>query len=151
MIDDAFVARVLAVTPHHLTLNVIQGYSDQIKDDNNYWNLLGTAWKAGGTYEKQHHWIGLFKSKRRNAHKIMKTSERREFAKLPKIVKAYRAYTDDEELLDSICWSLDKRFVTQYAEKTGRKIAERSFKRANIFAYFNRRCESEILVWRDES
>ena len=147
-INDTFIAKVLSVTPEHLQLNVMHGYASQIKDDSNYWNFLGTAWKAGGSYEKQDYWIKLFKSKRRNAHKIMKTSERREFLRLPKIVTAYRAYTDDQELESSICWSLDEKFVKQYAEKTGRKIAKQKFEKSDIFAFFNRRQESEILVWR---
>lgn len=78
----------------------------------------------------------------------MKTSERREFSRLPKVVTAYRAYADEDELNHSICWSLDPKFVKQYAEKTGRKVAEMKFKKSDIFAYFNRRRESEILVWR---
>lgn len=148
IIDDVFFAKLLAVTPHHKMLNIMKGYSDQITDDSNYWNFLGTAWKAGGTFEKQDQWVELFQSKRRNRQKLMKTSERREFSRLPKVVTAYRAYTDEDELNHSICWSLDQKFVKQYAEKTGRKIAEMKFAKSNIFAYFNRRQESEILVWR---
>lgn len=151
MIDDIFIAKVLSAIPHHMMLNVMKGYSDQITDDSNYWNFLGTAWKAGGSFENQSQWIELFQSKRRNRQKIMKTSERREFSRLPKVVTAYRAYTDENELNNSICWSLDQKFVKQYAEKTGRMIAERKFDKSNIFAYFNRRRESEILVWRNKN
>lgn len=150
MIDDIFIAKVLSAIPHHMMLNVMKGYSDQITDDSNYWGFLGTAWKAGGSFEDQSQWIELFQSKRRNRQKIMKTSERRAFSRLPKVVTAYRAYTDENELNHSICWSLDQKFVKQYAEKTGRMIAERKFDKSNIFAYFNRRRESEILVWRNK-
>lgn len=148
MINDIFIAKILAAAPHHLMLNIMKGYSDQIADDSNYWNFLGTAWKAGGSFEQQEQWIELFQSKRRNRQKIMKTSERREFSRLPKVVTAYRAYTNEDELNYSICWSLDPAFVKQYAEKTGRKVAQMKFEKSNIFAYFNRRKESEILVWR---
>lgn len=150
MINDIFIAKVLSATPHHLTLNVMQGYSEQITDDSNYWNFLGSAWKAGGTFEKQNQWIELFKNNRRNRQKIMKSSERREFSRLPKIVTAYRAYESEDELNQSICWSLDHKFIEKYAEKTGRKIAEHKFQKKNIFAFFSRRGESEILVWRSE-
>jgi hypothetical protein len=148
MINDIFIAKILAAAPHHLMLNIMKGYSYQIADDSNYWNFLGTAWKAGGSFEQQEQWIELFQSKRRNRQKIMKTSERREFSRLPKVVTAYRAYTNEDELNHSICWSLDPAFVKQYAEKTGRKVAQMKFEKSNIFAYFNRRKESEILVWR---
>lgn len=148
MINDIFIAKILAAAPHHLMLNIMKGYSYQIADDSNYWNFLGTAWKAGGSFEQQEQWIELFQSKRRNRQKIMKTSERREFSRLPNVVTAYRAYTNEDELNHSICWSLDPAFVKQYAEKTGRKVAQMKFEKSNIFAYFNRRKESEILVWR---
>ena len=149
MINDVFIAKVLAITPHHLTLNVMCKYAHYIQDDSNYWSFLGAAWKAGGTYAEQDKWLTFFRSKRRNKHKIMKTSERREFAKLPKVVTAYRAYGNEEELDSTICWSLDKKFVEKYAENESRKVAEREFKKSDIFAFFNRRKESEILVWRD--
>lgn len=148
MINDIFIAKILAAAPHHLMLNIMKGYSYQIADDSNYWNFLGTAWKAGGSFEQQEQWLELFQSKRRNRQKIMKTSERREFSRLPNVVTAYRAYTNEDELNHSICWSLDPAFVKQYAEKTGRKVAQMKFEKSNIFAYFNRRKESEILVWR---
>ena len=148
MINDIFIAKILAAAPHHLMLNIMKGYSDQIADDSNYWNFLGTAWKAGGSFEQQEQWIELFQSKRRNRQKIMKTSERREFSRLPKKLKAYRAYADPIEIERSICWSLDKKFVEQYARAKDLQIAECTFNRDDVFAYFNRRQESEILVWR---
>lgn len=147
--QDADIAKVLAMTPDFLLLRVFQKYADQIIDDSNYWNLLGTVWKASGSFKEQDQWIALFKTDRRNRQKIMKTSERREFSRLPKVVTAYRAYESEDELSHSICWSLDHKFVKQYAEKTGRKIAIQKFDKADIFAFFNRRQESEILVWRN--
>lgn len=147
--DDISIAKILAITPHHLMLRVFQRYAEQITDDSNYWNFLGTVWKAGGTFEQQDKWVELFKCSRRNRQKIMKTSERREFSRLPKVVTAYRAYADEAELDHSICWSLDQKFIQQYAETTGRQIAVQKFDKADIFAYFNRRLESEILVWRN--
>ncbi|WP_240687714.1 hypothetical protein [Alkanindiges illinoisensis] len=127
----------------------MEKYGQQITDDNTYWNFLGTAWKAGGCFKDQTRWIALFKSQRRNSHKLMKTSERREFSRLPKTVTAYRCCDDSIEADQSICWSLDRKFVEQYAVRKGRSlIVACTFNKADIFAYFNRRRESEILVWR---
>lgn len=147
--QDADIAKVLAMTPDFLLLRVFQKYADQIADDSNYWNFLGTVWKAGGSFKEQDQWIALFNADRRSPQKIMKTSERREFSRLPKVVTAYRAYENEDELSNSICWSLDQKFIKQYAEKTGRKVAVQKFDKADIFAFFNRRQESEILVWRN--
>ena len=146
---DQDIARIMAVTPHHMMLEFMQHYGPLISDDSNYWNFLGTAWKAGGSFAEQAQWIELFQSKRRNRQKIMKTSERRAFARLPKVVSAYRCCDDAIEESQSICWSLDKDFVVEYAKEKQRKlILQMFFDKHDIFAYFNRRRESEILVWR---
>ena len=150
-LTDQDIAKMMAITPHSMMLEFMQNYGDLIKDDSNYWNFLGTAWKAGGSFVEQDQWVNLFRSKRRNSQKIMKTSERREFSRLPKLITAYRCCDDEIEQSLSICWSLDKKFIQEYAKKKGRTlIFENKFAKANIFAYFNRRHESEILVWRGE-
>lgn len=150
-LTDQEIAKIMAITPHSMMLEFMQNYGDLITDDSNYWNFLGTAWKAGGSFVEQDQWVNLFRSKRRNKQKIMKTSERREFSRLPKLITAYRCCDDEIERSLSICWSLDKKFIEEYAKKKGRTlIFENKFAKENIFAYFNRRRESEILVWRGE-
>ena len=150
-ITDQQIAVIFSRTDPLLSLDFMCHFGSSIKDDSNYWNFLGTAWKAGGSFAEQDRWVELFKSKRRNRQKMMKTSERREFAKLPKMVKAYRCCNDEFEQHQSICWSLDKKFVIDYAMKTDRSIiVESTFHKDSIFAYFNRRRESEILVWRGD-
>lgn len=146
--NDSQIAKVMIMVPHHMMLAFMQGNHNKIRDDSNYWNMLGTAWKAGGCFADQEHWLKLFKSPRRNHQKIMKTSERREFSRLPIKLKAYRAYADPIEIEQSICWTLDKKFVESYAKAKDLQIAEQIFHRDDVFAYFNRRQESEILVWR---
>lgn len=44
-------------------------------------------------------------------------------------MKAYRAYADPIEIEQSICWSLDKKFVEQYARAKDLQIAESMFNR----------------------
>lgn len=148
MNNDSNIARAMCLVPHHMMLAFMQGNHNKIIDDSAYWNMLGTAWKAGGCFKDQNDWMVMFRSKRRNRQKIMKSSERREFARLPKKLKAYRAYADPIEIEQSVCWSLDKKFVEQYAKAKDLQIAECTFNRDDVFAYFNRRRESEILVWR---
>lgn len=82
MNNDANIARAMCLVPHHMMLAFMQGNHNKVIDDSAYWNMLGTAWKAGGCFK-----IKLTdgcRSKRRNRQKIMKTSERREFARLLK-------------------------------------------------------------------
>ena len=148
--NDSMIARAMVMVPHHLMLPFMEANAAHFSVDNNYWNLLGTAWKAGGCFKDQVRWKDLFQSKRRNRQKIMKSSERREFSRLPKKLKAYRAYADSIEIEQSICWTLDKNFVQSYATAKNLQIAEKTFNRDDVFAYFNRRQESEILVWRGD-
>lgn len=148
-LSDQDIAALMADTPHSMMLEFMQQFGGFINDDSNYWNFLGTAWKAGGSFLEQDHWIELFQAKRRNPQKIMKTSERRELSRLPGVVTAYRCCDHEIEKSQSICWSLDKKFVVGYAKGKGRRlIVESTFAKKDIFAYFNRRNESEILVWR---
>mgnify|MGYP003606873039 CR=1 FL=1 len=96
-LTDQDIAKMMAITPHSMMLEFMQNYGDLINDYSSYCNFLGTAWKAGGSFVEQDQWVNLFRSKRRNSQKIMKTSERREFSRLPKLITAYRCCDDEIE------------------------------------------------------
>lgn len=119
-------------------------HADDFQDDSTYWNVLGTLWKLGGTVIQQEMWKVLFSSTRRNRHKIMKTSERRKWRKLPKKVRAYRAVNNEDEYHKAISWTLSRSVALKLAR--GREIKEKVFHRRDVFAYFDRRGEDEILV-----
>jgi hypothetical protein len=138
--------------PAELQAEFFRRVSHKIIDDSCYWNVLGTLWKLGGTVVQQEQWRGLFLSKRGNRHKIMKKSERRAWRKLPAEVTAYRAVNHLGEADTAISWSLDRGIVEKiFSEDGKRPVVERKFKKAEIFAFFDRRGESEILVNIGES
>lgn len=146
MSSDIEIIRQLAVLPSHLLLPFLLKNANKFECDNNYWNVLGTCWKAAGSHEEREKWMLLFRSKRRNQHKIMKTRERRVWRQLPKTIIVYRAATDDSELQTGMSWSLDKAFVERYAKAENRIILTKKISKKEVWAYFDRRKESEVLI-----
>lgn len=119
-----------------------------IKDDSNYWNLLGTMWKLCGSVLFWNEWKPLFESKRRNPQKIMKTRERRAWRKLPPKLKVYRACNTPEEASHAICWTLSRKVAEQHSLNGARRIFERDFRKSDVFAFFDRRGEEEIIAFQ---
>lgn len=143
---DNELVRKLAVLPNHLLLPFLLANASRFECDNNYWNVLGTCWKAAGSHKEREKWLLLFRAKRRNQHKIMKTRERRAWRQLPKTITVYRAATDDSELQTAMSWSTDKAFVERYAKTESRIVLIRTINKSEAWAYFDRRQESETLI-----
>lgn len=144
--DSRIVHQLVNLSPDQMGEFFVNN-AHSIQDDSTYWSVLGTLWKAGGTVAQQDLWLQLFRSSRRNSQKIMKTRERRALKKLPKIITAYRAVNNDLESKTAISWSLSREVVERiFSENGKRKIVARTFYRSDIFAYFDRRHEQEILV-----
>lgn len=143
--DSAFVCELLRV-PQALQFVFFAANHGCIQDDANYWNLLGTLWKASGRVEHLSLWLPLFRSSRRKREKIMKSRERRRWRALPKIVTAYRAVNHPSEAETAISWTLDKRIAERVFSHGVRQVVSRQFKRDEVFALFDRRGEEEIIV-----
>ena len=143
--DTRIIEEMLAV-PAALQAEYFKRNAHKIEDDSNYWNVLGTLWKLGGTVVQQDLWVEMFSVQRRNRHKVMKGKERAAWRKLPPKVLAYRAVNDDSEADYAISWTLSKNVAIRFSDNGKRKVVSREFKKNEIFAYFDRRHEAEILV-----
>lgn len=144
--DSEIINKMMQLPEIYMTQFFVNN-ADDIVDDSTYWNVLGTLWKGGGTVVQQDLWINLFNANRRNKHKMMKTRERRFFKKLPRVVTGYRAINNDSEIRKAISWSLSEDVVKRVFSQNGkREIVARRFSKDQIFAYFDRRNEQEILV-----
>ncbi|EME9804049.1 hypothetical protein V1336_003898 [Vibrio alginolyticus] len=103
-----------------------------IQDDSTYWDTLGTLWKAQGSHQHQCVWSFLFTCPRRNKHKV---------------ITAYRAINDESEIETALCWTLSEDIAKRVFSQGGRrKVVAKQFTKDEVFAYFNRRKEQEILV-----
>jgi hypothetical protein len=143
--DSRIIEQMLCVPPE-LQAEYFKRNAHKIKDDSNYWNVLGTLWKIGGTVVQQDLWIEMLSSSRKNRHKIMKGKERSVWRRLPKKVMAYRAINEESEIGTAISWTLSRDVADNFSIDGAREVVTREFKKAEIFAYFDRRRESEILV-----
>ena len=118
-------------------------------DDNDYWTILRAMWIDKGICN--YDWTELFfRSGRKREHKIMKSSDRQALKKLPKQFTIYRVCTEksDENKWN---WTLDKSFAERYLSNNGKYIAEKVIDKSKVFAFFNSRNESEIILKPDEA
>jgi hypothetical protein len=113
--------------------------------DERYWELLKTVWLIAGSIETSHHFYSLFTSNR-PCFDWFCTKEEREFLRnLPNQFTVYRVC--DEENDGGFSWTLDRTFAEMYQKANNRKlIIERNVWKGEVFAYLDRRAESEILI-----
>ena len=143
--DERFVMALLKV-PEDMQIDFFRKNSYRIRNDSNYWNILGSLWKFGGSVIQQDSWKELLLAPRKNSHKIMKNRERSTWRRLPAKVRAYRAVNHDGEHETAISWTLSKKVAEKFSGDGKRKVVCREFRKSEIFAYFDRRNEEEILV-----
>lgn len=145
--NDSFIATQLINAQPREVVRLFAQLSDHIQDDAAYWNLLGVLWKAHGETHRQSEWLPFFQSSRAKSRKVMAKSERKVFDRLPSVVTAYRAINEDAETQKAISWTLSEEIATRLFSQNGkRKVAKRQFAKSEVFAYFNRRHEQEIIV-----
>lgn len=146
--NDRKIALMMSVCPHEHLLTFCIKYMPQVDDDAVYSKMVATAWKAGGDSKMQKYWELFFKSTRMIAKHTMTSGERRAFKKLPENVTVYRALYGDEQD-KAMSWTTDKAFAEKYAKSLNRNIVSKSVSKKDIFAFFTRRNESEVIlrVW----
>lgn len=149
--NDSKIVGILCRVPSILLFATFNKIATSIQDDATYWSVLGTVWKKCGSVRQQDEWLPLFRSKRRSKRKLMKSAERKAFDSLPAVVVAYRAINDDSDIDNAISWTLNRTIAERVFSWGGlRQVVSCEFKREDIFAYFDRRGEKEILVWPRE-
>lgn len=114
--------------------------------DYGYWFLLSTLWVSYCGYSDLGLWKKLFNSKRPlKKISIMKPNELKEFKRLPKIVKVYRAHRKDETDWIAYTLSLDKA-KSFLAKRPNGKIASYFIDKNHLTALFLRRGEKEVIL-----
>lgn len=116
-------------------------------DDNEYWTILRALWIENGVCNDLYEYLFFFSGRKRQ-HKVMKSADRQALKKLPKQLTIYRGCKEktDENKFN---WSADRSFVERYIKTMeGYYIAEKKINKSEIFAFFNSRGESEIILKR---
>ena len=109
-----------------------------------YWDLLRTVWITAGMPENYELFRSLFSSKRPFRYFVMTPEDEAFLGALPNEITVWRASKGPEDR--GLSWTLDEKFAAEYAEKKGRVLIERQVQKKDVFAYFNRRGESEIII-----
>ena len=144
--NDSNILDEMVTMPESAMAEYFSKNAHRIIDDATYLNVLGTLWKLGGTVMQQDLWKDLFQSHRKKQHKIMKKRERKRWRKLPGVVTAYRAVNNGIESDAAISWTLSKAIAEKFFICSTREVVSRRFDKKDIFAFFDRRQEDEILV-----
>ena len=143
--DSRIITYMMSLPPELMVEYFVMNHR-MIIDDAMYWNVLGTLWKMGGTVVQQELWKDLFQINRKKRHKIMKKRERKRWRRLPETIVAYRAINNESEIDSAISWTLSMTIANEFSEDGKRKVVEKTFSKKDVFAFFDRRREEEILV-----
>ena len=146
--NDRKIALMMSVCPHEHLLTFCIKYMPQVEDNAVYSKMVATAWKAGGNSKMQKYWEPFFNSPRMIAKHAMTSGERRALKKLPQTILVYRALHGNEQDT-AMSWTTNRVFAEKYANSLNRNIETKCISKNDIFAYFTRRNESEVIlkVW----
>lgn len=111
-----------------------------------YWFILSVMWVKDAEAAELECWKRLFRSDRPDRIRcIMKPSEIEALKQLPDLITAYRAHRPGET--DWISYTTDIDVARKFAgrHKTD-GIVEYQIRKHDVFAFFTRRQESEILL-----
>lgn len=109
-----------------------------------YWEFLKVVWIRCGTIERLPLFRQLFGSKRPFRKWIMSPEEEAKLTELPDEFEVWRAPRPGGD--DGISWSIEQAFIQEYAKAHGREVVERTVRKADVFAYFDRAGEGEVII-----
>lgn len=109
-----------------------------------YWEMLKLVWIRAGVVELIPLFRELFSSPRPYRFWIMSPEEERALKSMPEEFQVWRAPRPEGD--SGISWSVLRAFVAEYAAANGREVIERTVKRSDVFAYFDRAGEGEVII-----
>jgi hypothetical protein len=126
-------------------------------DDKTYWKELAHAYTMQDHKKLPHTQLKkLFVSDRKHRHLLMTEDEFMLLNQLPDILTIYRGGSPSEQKTGKygVSWTLNKAVAQRFAEtksittKKPMSIFEITVSKADIVAYFNERCEEEVIYIR---
>lgn len=125
--------------------------------DKDYWIVLGECYIMSSFSHSTHELIKtFFNSDRPDKLRIMTEEEKLEFDSLPNEIKIYRGCSEQEIKSENFrfSWTTKKSVAHFFANRSktmhGIKssVVTRTIKKEEVFAYFNRRNEFEIIYFQ---
>jgi hypothetical protein len=141
--------------------NVFKIFSHLQNDlkDKDYWTVLGECYVMSSfSHSNYSNIITFFQSKRSDRINIMTEEEKFEFDSLPDEIKIYRGCSEHEIKSGNYRFSwTTKKSVAQFFAKRNAEIHSvkssvvmKKIRKADVFAFFNRRKEFEVLYFTEE-
>lgn len=112
--------------------------------DQRYWEALKIIWIAAGSRRHYQMFKQFFSSKRPFRQYIMSPEEEAALKAMPDPLTVYRASFGEGD--NGFSWTVNRSWLEDYAEKNKRVIIERTVKKSEVLAFFNRRAEDEIII-----
>ena len=136
--------------------NVFKLFSHLQNDlkDKDYWTVLGECYVMSSfSHSNYSNIITFFQSKRSDRINIMTEEEKFEFDSLPDEIEIYRGCSEHEIKSGNyrFSWTTKKSVAQFFAKRNKTKygiknlVVSRIIKKEEVFAYFNRRNEFEII------
>lgn len=145
---DFYGAVFCYTTPH-----LLEGFVEELgeADDKTYWTVLGAVWINGeAPWTNRKLFLQLFSGARPHRDHLMDADERKALKKLPNQLKVYRGFGGERG--KGLSWTLDREkavwFAKRFHEVHGKpgRVIEGVCQKADVFAYFAGRNESEIVI-----
>lgn len=133
-------------------VKALQSITNEL-DDITYWPILADLWlNTDSIHEDIDTWRGAFNSRRQsNMVFLMTAAEQYTFNRLPNIITVYRGYNGRVSGPRGLSWTTSRPTALWHAARNkGPKdmpaIASGRVYRETVWAHFNRRADSEIVV-----
>lgn len=143
-----------AVLRHYETYYLLNGFCDEAKhfNDATYWKLLAYVYTTQEQlWPYRQVFLQLLQAPRPQRENLMEPVEQRAIAKLPQSFPVYRGFIGKRG--KGLSWTTDREKAIWFAERFtcieelgSPKLISGHVDKDNVFAYFTRRKESEIVV-----
>lgn len=119
------------------------------------WGLVSYVWcDSENIWQNLDEWGDVWQSEFPHRERAMDEDERVSLGAMPDVIEVYRGYTHPDGLR-GMSWTVDREqaiwFAQRFAMMEGRAphLATGHVRKGDVFAYFNRRSESEIVALPD--
>jgi len=132
----------------------------EVERPSRLWPLVGDVWlDSAAPSDSEDLWEEVWSraftqsgKRRKTSLRVMSPAERRALDELPETITVWRGCSR-EGAVDGFSWTLDREMAIWFAYRFGGRgdepaiLAEVSVSKESVLAYFERRRESEVVLW----
>lgn len=141
-IADNDLNKIVFLHERPYRLEAFVEHSSEVSDET-YWSAFASIWIDTENFFQNHSQWHEMLLQRPNSHLMMSAEEIQYLNKLPDEVTIYRG---TKYAKNGMSWSVSKDRAKWFANRVGGSLYVTTVHKENIFAYFNRRDEDEIVI-----